>query len=272
MISTDKRDKKLVFSIKHLRRLFAAARDLSLGTNLGSLRLLSQPRSLRRYAAEALFLQKSLVAPGLHSRTVNQVLPFTGDLRLQHLPNGYNWFSFGAPFAMDLVSLCILCRALDARTIFEIGTFHGYSTLHLAMNSAPETRIYTLDLGQGTAEVSLDVTDVDHLVIEERNDACCFVGTEVEKKITRLFGDSAKFDFSPFAGKIDLFFIDGAHSYDYVKSDTLNAIRCCHPGSAIAWHDYGRPQFGVTRFLAELAREMEINVVPGGSLAFTIVK
>jgi len=262
----------LKFSIKDVRRLFAAARDLSLGTNLASLPLLARPKSLRRYAAEALFLQKSLMAPGLHSRTVDQILPFTGDLRLQHLPNGYNWFTMGGPFAMDLVSLCILCRALDARTIFEIGTFHGYSTLHLAMNSAPETRIYTLDLGEEKADVSLDVTDVDQLAIEERNDACCFAGTEAEKKITRLFGDSARFDFSPYAGKIDLFFIDGAHSYDYVKSDTLNALHSCHPGSAIAWHDYGRPQFGVTRFLAELAREMEINVVPGGSLAFTILK
>jgi len=259
-------------SVQNFRRLFAAARDLFLGTNLASIPLLTHPRSLRRYAAEALFLHKSLAAPGLHSRTVNEVVPFTGDLRLQHLPNGYNWFSFGAPFAMDLVSLSILCRALDAKTIFEIGTFYGYSTLHLAMNSAPDTRIYTLDLGEDSGELSFDVTKIDQLAIEHRNQVCCFEGTEAERKITRLFGDSAKFDFSPYAGKIDLFFIDGAHSYDYVKSDTLNALRCCHPGSAIAWHDYGRPQFGVTRFLTELAGEMEINVVPGGSLAFSILK
>jgi hypothetical protein len=56
-----------------------------------------------------------------------------------------------------------------------------------------------------------------------------------------------------------------------VKSDTQNALKCCHRGSVIAWHDYGRAQFGVTRYLDEMAEEREIYVVPCGSLAFTIL-
>ena len=36
-------------------------------------------------------------------------------------------------------------------------------------------------------------------------------------KLRQLCSDSGGFDFSDFRGNIDLFFIDGAHSNDYVK-------------------------------------------------------
>lgn len=233
--------------------------------------MLPRPRSLRRYAFDSLFLQRSVAPARLQSRMVSQVLPCNADVHFQVLPNGDNWFAYGPSFSLDILSLCILCRALDAKNIFEIGTFHGYTTLHLAINSADDAKICTLDLG-ADAHSSLDVTKIDQQVIQERDDYCCFLGHPASAKIQRLYGDSANFDFSPFAGKVDLFFIDGAHSYEYVKSDTQNALKCCHPGSAIAWHDYGRAQFGVTRYLNELVEEREVYVVPCGSLAFTIVK
>jgi predicted O-methyltransferase YrrM len=100
-----------------------------------------------------------------------------------------------------------------------------------------------------------------------------FEDADVKNKITCLFGDSAEFDFSPFRRKADFFFIDGAHSYDYVKSDTFNALKCCHPGSVIAWHDYGRSGVnGVTKWLHELAKENKIYSIPGGSVAFMVVE
>ena len=252
-------------------RFVAAAKDLLLGTNLAALKLITRPRSLRRYAVDALFLQQSLAPVKLQSRMVSQVLPGSGDLRLQVLPNGGNWFAIGASFALDILNLCILCRSLNAKNIFEIGTFHGFTTLHLAMNSPDDATIHTLDLGPDV-DVSLSITEIDQQVIRQRDDYCCFHDHPAAAKIRRVYGDSAKFDFSSFEEKIDLFFIDGSHSYEYVKTDTQNALKCCHPGSAIAWHDYGRSQFGVTRYLNELASEMEIYVVPCGSLAFAILK
>ena len=252
-------------------RFVAATKDLFLGTNLAALKLITRPRSLRRCALETLFLQRSVAPTRLQSRMVSQVLPASGDVRLQLLPDGENWFAYGASFALDILNLCILCRALHARNIFEIGTFHGYTTLHLAINSADDATINTLDLGPDAA-ASLDLTEIDRQVIRERDDYCCFRDHPAGAKIRRFYGDSAKFDFSSFRGNIDLFFIDGAHSYEYVKADTQNALKCCHSGSAIAWHDYGRPQFGVTRYLDELATKMEVYVVPCGSLAFTILK
>jgi hypothetical protein len=86
--------------------------------------------------------------------------------------------------------------------------------------------------------------------------------------------DSAKFDYSPFNRRVDLFFIDGAHSYPYVRDDTLKALECCRPGSVIAWHDYGRHGVnGVSRWLHEFSRGRKIYCIPGGgSLAYMRVE
>jgi phosphoribulokinase len=72
--------------------------------------------------------------------------------------------------------------------------------------------------------------------------------------------------------KIDLFFIDGAHSYPCVKSDTENALKCMKRGGLLIWHDYGRVGVnGVSKYLHELAEEMPIFSVPGSSLAFSVI-
>jgi len=40
-------------------------------------------------------------------------------------------------------------------------------------------------------------------------------------------------------GPFDLIFIDGSHYYEYVKSDTQNALGCLTAGGLVVWHDYG---------------------------------
>src|SRR5207248_7981979 len=89
-------------------------------------------------------------------------------------------------------------------------------------------------------------------------------------RIERLWGDSASYDFRMYYENIDLFFIDGAHTYEHVRKDTLSALRCVHSDSVIAWHDYGRHGLsrGVTRWLNELARHSDVFSSPGSSVAF----
>lgn len=252
------------------RRLSSIARDFLFGTNLSSLSLITRPQRMRRYVLESLFLQRSLAPAQLDSKSVADVFGLKEDIRLTSVESADNWLTWGPSFAIDIVNLCLLCRAIQPKIIFEIGTFHGYTTLHLASNSPEDATVYTLDLDPGS-NTSLPVSFIDQSVIEQRMNSCLFSGREEATKIRRLYGDSAKFDFSPYAGKVDLFFIDGSHSYEYVKSDTLNALKCCHKGSAIAWHDYGRPEFGVSKYLSELAKELHIHIVPGGSLAFAVI-
>jgi Methyltransferase domain len=185
--------------------------------------------------------------------------------------NGDTWLGTVPSFTADIVSLCLLCRAVEPKTIFEIGTFNGYTAAHLALNTPGDCRIYTLDLPpDGQTSRQLSVTDGDLVKLRGERKMYSWEGTSAAGKVRPVFGDSMTFDFSPYYGKIDLFFIDGAHSYEYVRSDTLSALKCCHPGSVIAWHDFGRMGVnGVSKWLREFSGQQEVYSIPGGSLCFT---
>jgi Methyltransferase domain len=111
---------------------------------------------------------------------------------------------------------------------------------HRAGN-AQDAAIYTLDLPPASAP-QLPTAEVDRAFVagHAATRSMFFEGRPEAKRMHSLFGDSASFDFSPFSGKVDLLFIDGAHSYEYDRNDTLRGMKCCNPGSIIAWHDYGR--------------------------------
>jgi predicted O-methyltransferase YrrM len=169
----------------------------------------------------------------------------------------------------------MLPKLMEARRIFEIGTLDGYTSEHFAMNSFESTEVFSLDLPLDQSKLHLSTTllDDNHRKAHSSVKNYRFDNTPWLSKVHLLFGDSAKYDFSPFHNSIDLFFIDGAHSYEYVKSDTQNAIRCCRDGGMVVWHDYGRMGVnGVSRYLHELsANGCRIYSVPGSSLAYHFV-
>ena len=247
-------------------------RNILLGANLRSFSKLLHPRQLAFYSTQTLFFYDSLFRNGLPVRNVREVLPHN-DFAEINLFLGTNdfWINDVPSGGSDLVSLCLITRLVRPKRIFEIGTYRGYTALQFAAN-APDAEIFTLDLPQGSNTV-LPITVMDETLggvqkgetLEGRKDTA---------RIHRLLGDSATFDFSPYARNIDLFFIDGAHTYEYVKNDTLKALECCHPGSVIAWHDYGRMGVnGVRRWLHEFVRShFPVYRVPNGSLAFGIVR
>jgi hypothetical protein len=254
-----------------------SARNLLLGANALSLSLLNTPRKMVAYANECLFLYNVFGSRrGIPSRNVFEVLPCEGEVSITLTDfKGESWFRPVASYTVDLINLCLICRLMKPDVVFEIGTLWGSSALHFALNTPEETVIYTLDLPPPQeAQPKLPTTLIDDYCIAtyRATKALCFENKPVAPRIKRLFGDSADFDFSEFHGKVDFFFIDGAHSYDYVKSDTLNALKCCHVGSVIAWHDFGRVGVnGVSRWVLELSKERAIYSTPGGSLAFMVV-
>ena len=258
---------------RNLQLALGASRSVLLGANLASARFLANPRRLVAYANDALFQYQLATGRRLPARTVFDAFP--ADAREIALadPEGYTWLrDEPPPFAIDLISLCLLCRAVQPSIVFEIGTFVGYTSLHMALNTPAPTRIFTLDLPPADRSTALHTTATDQKLIGHDIDRPLFHGRDAQQKIERLFGDSATFDFSPWHGCVDLFFVDGAHSYEYVMSDTMNALQCCKPGSVIVWHDYGRiEQGGVTRWLHEFARDREVYSVPNGSLAFHMI-
>jgi predicted O-methyltransferase YrrM len=54
--------------------------------------------------------------------------------------------------------------------------------------------------------------------------------------------------------QFDLVFIDGLHTYDAVRSDMELSLPKLKQGGTLAFHDYGRPEFGVTQAVDELVR------------------
>ncbi len=64
-----------------------------------------------------------------------------------------------------------------------------------------------------------------------------FVGKDAYSHVTQLFGDAMTFDYSPWHGKVGLCFVNAAHSYEYVKSDTENTFRMLADDGIILWHD-----------------------------------
>lgn len=246
-------------------------RNVLLGANLRSFAKLLNPRQLAFYSTQTLFFYDSLFGNGLPVKNVRDVLAHdefaevslflgTDDFWINDLPSG----------GSDLVSLCLITRLVSPKRIFEIGTFRGYTALQFAAN-APNAEIFTLDLPQGSAPL-LPVTVMDQ-ELGHFEKAGTLKGRKDTARIHALLGDSATFDFSPYGKNIDLFFIDGAHTYEYVKNDSLKALECCHSGSVIVWHDFGRMGVnGVTRWLNEFARlHFPLYRVPNGSLAYGIV-
>lgn len=156
----------------------------------------------------------------------------------------------------ELSSIAAIVRHFTPKTIFEIGTFDGRTTLNMALNSPAETKIFTLDLPREEIDTTaLHITTGDRVFVNKSRSGARFAGTEYAAKITQIYGDSARFDFSPYFGKIDLVFVDGSHAYDYVRNDTQIALKLLREGhGVILWHDYSA-WVGVTRALNELSHD-----------------
>ena len=160
----------------------------------------------------------------------------------------------------ELVVISQLAATVSPHTLFEFGTFNGRTTLHLALNSPDEALVYTLDIKEGGFDFGVDTPFFKRMEVGE-----CFRGTEVERKIRPLLGDSQVFDFTRWSGTVDLVFIDGDHSYDGVIRDSLTAFDLVRPGGLILWHDY-LVIGDVTRALAKLGQSHMLMRIAGTSL------
>ena len=168
----------------------------------------------------------------------------------------------------DRAILCAISRLLQPKTFFEIGTYLGETTLAVARNN-PGTQVYTLDLPSPEERKAAALEMTDEYLFERWERGSAFKGTPESARIQVLTGDSATFDFSPYAGKIDMAFIDASHSYSYVKADTEAALGMLSPNGVILWHDY--PAYpGIYAYLNELGatQDRKIYHITNTGLAF----
>ena len=204
-----------------------------LGGNLAALLLLRRPRAALAYVQYGLFGWRMIKGQGLPQRQFHELFKAPEHLSVDLLPTtGYLTY-WDANYTKDMLYLALLARVVSPKTIFEIGTLHGYTALLFALNTPPDTIVYTLDLPPGdSCSPSLPTTVIDdaHIVAHARSTEYLYYTHPAGEKVRQLYGDSAEFDFTPYHEKVDLFFIDGAHSYKYVQSDSLKALSCVHGG------------------------------------------
>ena len=175
----------------------------------------------------------------------------------------------------DFETWVLSAVAKKATCIFEFGTCTGKTTYLLARNAPENAEVITLTLPPDRRSIYVDGEgdargDRIAALKESAFSSFFYQGTAVEGRVTQLFADSKAFDETPYLGKCDLIFIDGAHAASYVESDSRKALRMVTPGGLIFWHDYRGPSrsAGVYRTLNQLAKKLPLRHVAKTSLVF----
>ena len=153
----------------------------------------------------------------------------------------------------ELAYICSLVKAQNPRLVVEIGTYRGFTTLHLSHNTADSCQIFTVDLPPESAKDAPDYSD-SHLV-----KACGAVPRVFgnDPKITQILQDSTTIQWENFLNApIDFAFIDGSHLYEHVRKDTEGVMKALAPKGLVVWHDYRKVEIrkGVRKYLLELYR------------------
>ncbi len=137
-------------------------------------------------------------------------------------------FLGGNSLPTDLLLLNSLAKQSPNCSYFEIGTWRGESVANVARYAG---NCYTLNL----SDKSMQEMGLSENYIKAHR----FFSKNLSN-VSHLQGDSMKFDFSPYRGKIDLIFVDGDHHFHQVAGDTRNAFSMLkNENAVIVWHDYG---------------------------------
>ncbi|MHC5063700.1 MAG: class I SAM-dependent methyltransferase [Planctomycetota bacterium] len=172
----------------------------------------------------------------------------------------------------ELLVISSLVRSRAPKTLLEIGTFDGNTSLQMAVNSPEDAKVYTLDLPPDVAAASAELDPMDRAYIEDegKQQRRRYEDSSQAHKVVQLIGDSASFDFkAQFAErKVDLAFIDGSHSYEYVQNDTEKVLELLAPEGVVLWHDYKPAWPGVIKYLEERMSDLPLRRIRGTSLVF----
>jgi predicted O-methyltransferase YrrM len=169
---------------------------------------------------------------------------------------------------VEAAALTALIHKINAKRIFEFGTYKGVSTTQLALNLPQDGMVFTLDLPEDHPAYSLAIPKVAEQQIAAEKGKGVLIPRDLGGKVTFLRADSAKFDTTPHRESMDLIFVDGAHSYEYVKNDTMKGLEMLRPGGIIAWHDCTPSHPDVVRYLRSLTPLP--TVVCGTAIAFLV--
>jgi predicted O-methyltransferase YrrM len=247
------------------------------GANLAGLRLLMKDRSLaREYWSQSLRRYDELVGRGLECADPVEFVyakgwatKSGGERVLMPAVLG----SGGGTRLEELLVLATVARVLRPARVFEIGTFMGRTTSAFVLNVPAGSEVLTLDLPQQAAsdgQLSANYIDSDVVLVQQRRVGSFLDEVGLRGTVTQLIGDSMQFDPTPYAGSVELGFIDGAHARPYVENDTRKMAAMMADRGLVFWHDYGgKGRFrGLTDYLDGLARKIPLHRVVNTTLAW----
>jgi hypothetical protein len=179
-------------------------------------------------------------------------------ISIDDLPGVNDTLVTGWPGRIDALVLAALAANLKCGTFFEFGTFRGRTTWTVVHNN-PTITAFSLDLAgpQALKDAELELTDPYLFESWRRGEA--IAGTPEATRITLLTGDSAQFDYGPYRNQIDLVYVDGSHSYSYVRSDTKSALSLLSAIGTIVWDDCYYP--GVWKYLHEINGTLPLSLI-----------
>ncbi|HKP53260.1 MAG TPA: class I SAM-dependent methyltransferase [Chloroflexia bacterium] len=220
----------------------------------------SQPRVTQRFFGSLLryitvYNHHALYPDNLPERQLHDIFP---GIEGREVCLGHYYEDKAIPYGEAYVIGAISAH-LRPRAVFEIGTFTGGATLLMARHAGPECEVYTLDMPPDDKSLKLPGVDLDPPEANASRIGERFRGTEYERQITQLYGDSATFDYSPYRGKMDLVFVDGSHSYSYVVNDTRKALEMLSPRGTIIWDDCANIHPGVPEALDKFGERLPIS-------------
>jgi hypothetical protein len=205
---------------------------------------------------------KNSIRPQINNCAIDQIIKNYDTINISLIGDQ---FDYGEMPDNELEVLCKIVRYNDPKTIFEIGTFLGRTTLQLAANSGAQ--IYTLDLPPNDlGGQSNRVVGDPELDVYPEKAGIKFQNTSFAERIRQYYGNSQNFDFSPFYGQVDCVFVDANHHYEFVLRDSMNAFKMINPAGVIIWHDYAPYAPGVIRALNLVNQKFLLHYIEGTSL------
>ena len=169
---------------------------------------------------------------------------------------------------LEFTCLVLLMKRAQARSIFEFGTYKGVSITQFAANLPAGSRIFTLDLPEEPTQTKFAIADAEDETIAKETGKGSLVPVQLRPRIQFLRQDSAAFDETPYSGQMDFVFVDGAQTYNYVRSDSEKGWRMLRRGGTMAWHDCRSEDPDVVRYL--LASAYQPTLISGTTVAFAV--
>jgi len=224
------------------------------------------PRDLRLIFGIANSAAEDIIDPVADTRSIPSIdvldiCPGTRRWSLQSFPR------VGASVSpMECAALAALTQLVEAKHIFEFGTYKGVSTTQLALNVTEGGMVYTLDLPEDHPAYALPIPRPEERQIAAEGGKGILIPRDLLDRVTFLSADSATFDQTPYVGKIDFVFVDAAHSYEYVKNDTEKGWNMLRSGGILAWHDCVPSHRDVVKYIKESGHDAKL--VSGTTLAY----